>query len=649
MDSFRAVWDESQERAQNDPHNVPIMGVQHETGRGKVEYLKLMDSLAEMNYVPARELMNRQIAAIYGVSPIFQADVSTAGGLNNEGLQITVTDRAVDFGQSIYHNVVFPRLIKALGITDWKIKLRPSRETDEMAELQRWHQQLESARIGADLGLEVILKEGKFEYSGTASSPTQQLGPSPFPGFGDGTTQPQEAPEQDLGAPCPPGKHRTVENPKCHPIEWDLKQKSNLTKSELNELFLEYLKSLESPDNKITIIKEQIQNTDQATTKVFDMYRKHDMHGKSGTGYVGTGIVFPDHKTVFRWNSKSPSTNYYDTFEDFEAVHITDHEENNTKIEFYKLTKNDLTKLLKAEESGHKLTVGRNKIESQFTKNITKLYTKLYFTRLSAAPQTLSKQAILKEIDEATEKIQQPIEKEGWFEVGRAYFKGKKSVDNITKELAPDWLKWDKLPYSKSDSAVLKAIYADNPFWGSFSNLTQSVSEKFKALITESYMAPTEPAFRAELKNVQEDYPDANRERQLRITYGRVGKSSLPRIIAEMKKIVVTDVYRLERIARTETTAVTATGREQSFRETDPDKKNRYEWFGPTDSRTSKECREIQKRVQTKGQGQGVPLDQLKDIMKSVVTDANRTRRSKWTLRDWSPHANCRRVLRKVA
>ncbi len=195
---------------------------------------------------------------------------------------------------------------------------------------------------------------------------------------------------------------------------------------------------------------------------------------------------------------------------------------------------------------------------------------------------------------------------------------------------------------------MLRAIYSRNPFWESFSNLTQSVSEKFKEIITQSYMAPTEDAFRAELKNVQEDYPTASRERQMRITYGRLGKFSLPRIIAEMKKVVVEDVYRLERIARTETTAITATGREQAFQETDPAGKNRYDWFGPLDARTSDECREIERRVQAAGKGKGVTLKELKEIMKSVVNTANQGRRTKWQLRDWSPHANCRRVLRRV-
>ena len=63
------------------------------------------------------------------------------------------------------------------------------------------------------------------------------------------------------------------------------------------------------------------------------MKRQKDMSGISGTGYVLTGIVFNDGKTVVHWNSDHPSTSIFDSFKDFQNIHITPHPENNTVID----------------------------------------------------------------------------------------------------------------------------------------------------------------------------------------------------------------------------------------------------------------------------------------------------------------------------
>ena len=47
-------------------------------------------------------------------------DSGKSGGLNNEGMQILVTNRAVEFGQKVYTDVLFPRMLKEMGVDDWK-------------------------------------------------------------------------------------------------------------------------------------------------------------------------------------------------------------------------------------------------------------------------------------------------------------------------------------------------------------------------------------------------------------------------------------------------------------------------------------------------------------------------------------------------
>lgn len=227
-------WDETQQRLRQDPHYMPVVAVEGgDKGKGRIEFVKLMNSLQEMQSSEYRRELRLNIASTYGISPIFQADLSTGGGLQNEGLQITVTDRAVDMGQSIYHNAVFPKVAAMLGITDWKPKLKPSREMDEMAELQRMELKVRTAKEMIDLGFEAKFEDEQFIFTGeakrkeelTGQLPSSAASPKLLPAR---TREGQPEPDNRQGIKnCPPGMQATPENPRCHPIDWDAtKQKA---------------------------------------------------------------------------------------------------------------------------------------------------------------------------------------------------------------------------------------------------------------------------------------------------------------------------------------------------------------------------------------------------------------------------------------
>ena len=112
------------------------------------------------------------------------ADNTTSGGLNNEGMQILVTNRAVQMAQNVYNNYVFPYLVKQFGITDWKLKLPPSEEEDEVAGLRKKEIEVNIAASIKNLGFEVDMDEdGNFTYNK----------PKPEPQEG----QPQEGGEEE--------------------------------------------------------------------------------------------------------------------------------------------------------------------------------------------------------------------------------------------------------------------------------------------------------------------------------------------------------------------------------------------------------------------------------------------------------------------
>ena len=174
MDSMRSFWRSVKEKMETDPHFIPVMGIEAEGGKGSVEWIKFMDSLKEMDYVSVKDDLRDRISAFYGVSKVFMADNTTSGGLNNEGMQILVTNRAVQMAQNVYNNYVFPFLVKQFGITDWNLKLPPSEEEDEIAVLRKREIEVNIAASTKNLGFEVEMDEdGNFTFKKPEPQPEQ--------------------------------------------------------------------------------------------------------------------------------------------------------------------------------------------------------------------------------------------------------------------------------------------------------------------------------------------------------------------------------------------------------------------------------------------------------------------------------------------
>ena len=158
IQSTASFWKGAEEKMERDPHYIPKVGIESATGRGKVEFVRFMDSMDEMQYAQVRDEIRQRIASFYGVSNIFMMDTGK-GGLNNEGMQILVTNRAVEFGQHIYTRDLFPRMLKEMGVTDWKVTLYPNEEEDDVTRLRRDEMEVNVAQRMVQLGFQPELKE----------------------------------------------------------------------------------------------------------------------------------------------------------------------------------------------------------------------------------------------------------------------------------------------------------------------------------------------------------------------------------------------------------------------------------------------------------------------------------------------------------
>jgi hypothetical protein len=159
IQSTASFWKGIEEKMERDPHYIPKVGVESATGRGRVEWVKFMDTMDEMQYAQVREELRQRISAFFGVSNVFMQDNGKGGGLSNEGLQILVTNRAVEYGQKIYTRDLFPRLLNEMGVSDWKLSLYPNEEEDEVTRLRRDEMEVNIASRMAQLGFKPELKD----------------------------------------------------------------------------------------------------------------------------------------------------------------------------------------------------------------------------------------------------------------------------------------------------------------------------------------------------------------------------------------------------------------------------------------------------------------------------------------------------------
>ena len=207
LESMKSFWKGVDEKMERDPHYIPKVGIESASGRGGVNWIKFMDTLEEMQYIAVRDEIRNRIAAFYGVSSIFMIDNGKAGGLNNEGLQILVTNRAVEYGQKVYTEVLFPRMLKELDVTDWKLTLYPNEEEDEITRLRRDEMEVNLAQRMAMLGYKPeLMEEGerdiRFIYrKQEEQQAAQQAGGMPQGGMPPGGGMP---PQMMQGGRMPP-------------------------------------------------------------------------------------------------------------------------------------------------------------------------------------------------------------------------------------------------------------------------------------------------------------------------------------------------------------------------------------------------------------------------------------------------------------
>jgi len=170
------------------PNQIPFLAIETQA-RKMAEFINVSGTSSDQQILEHRDAIRRMIGALYGVMPVFTGDIQTSSGLNSEGQQMVVTNKAVKRGQDKLNEILYEvsLMYEADG---WSIVVAPAEEKDELREIQLKLQKTQNANMMVGMGFSVSIgDDGEFEFSETPENPpTSQrtFGSSPdTPSFGD--------------------------------------------------------------------------------------------------------------------------------------------------------------------------------------------------------------------------------------------------------------------------------------------------------------------------------------------------------------------------------------------------------------------------------------------------------------------------------
>ena len=203
-ESFRKSWDALEQKATEDPYMIHPLLVESDKPGGKnmAQWLDFTGSLKELEFVEIRKELRMIVGAIYGVLPLYFGELPT--GWSQEGLQVTITNRAIKWGQDILKNSFLLKLAKINGVEDWELRLKTGEETDKLRDLQIQGVEIENMLALQQLGFAITRTHtGEFKVSKDPLMipETEDLLGEGKTGRGRGTAAPVEETQQNQGEP----------------------------------------------------------------------------------------------------------------------------------------------------------------------------------------------------------------------------------------------------------------------------------------------------------------------------------------------------------------------------------------------------------------------------------------------------------------
>tara|TARA_R110002020_G_scaffold475550_1_gene710860 strand:+ start:1326 stop:3272 length:1947 start_codon:yes stop_codon:yes gene_type:complete len=197
-ETFRKSWDALEQKATEDPYMIhPLLVENDKGGKNLAQWLDFTGSLKELEFIEIRKELRQIIGAIYGVLPLYYGEM--VGGWSQEGLQVTITNRAVKWGQDVLYKGFFRKLGEMFGIDDWDLKLKAGEENDKLRELQQDGVEINNMQALQGMGFEITrTHQGEFKVS---KDPVNVMGQVEGRGRGNSLGEAEEQRQQSQGEP----------------------------------------------------------------------------------------------------------------------------------------------------------------------------------------------------------------------------------------------------------------------------------------------------------------------------------------------------------------------------------------------------------------------------------------------------------------
>jgi len=164
-ETFRKSWDMLEQKATEDPYMIhPLLVESEKGGKNMAQWIDFTGSLKELEFMALRKELRQIIGAIYGVLPLYYGEMPS--GWSQEGLQVTITNRAVTWSQDILRKGFLTKIAHLLGVDDWELRLKAGEETDKLRELQTQSTEIQNMAAMQAMGFEVKRTHtGEFKVS----------------------------------------------------------------------------------------------------------------------------------------------------------------------------------------------------------------------------------------------------------------------------------------------------------------------------------------------------------------------------------------------------------------------------------------------------------------------------------------------------
>ena len=164
-ETFRKSWDVLEQKAIEDPYMIhPLLVESDKGGKNMAQWIDFTGSLKELEFTEIRRELRMIIGAVFGVLPLYFGELPS--GWSQEGLQVTITNRAIKWGQDILYTAFLRKIAKLIGVEDWDLRLKGGEENDKLRDLQIQGVEIQNMAAMQAMGFEVARTHtGEFKVS----------------------------------------------------------------------------------------------------------------------------------------------------------------------------------------------------------------------------------------------------------------------------------------------------------------------------------------------------------------------------------------------------------------------------------------------------------------------------------------------------